>query len=170
MECKTIKRINIFILLAMFFSSAVVAQESVKAFQMIEPESKSEIWVNPGMYSEHFQKNQNLNSKNWGLGLEYRFSTVASATIGNYKNSDNGHSNYVGLYYQPFAIGPVKLGVVGGGFNGYQSVNNGGWFPAILPALTVEGGRFGANLFVIPTVGDRLHGAISLQVKLKLYE
>lgn len=170
MQSKTIKRINIFILLAMFFSSTVVAQESVKVFQMIEPESKSEIWVNPGMYSEHFQKNRNLNSNNRGLGLEYRFSNITSATIGNYKNSDNGHSSYVGVYYQPVAVGPVRLGLVGGGFNGYQSTNKGGWFPAILPALTVEGDRFGANLFVIPTVGDRLHGAISLQIKLKLYE
>ena len=170
MEFKTIKLINIFIFFAMIFSKTVFAQESAKVFQMIEPESKSEIWVNPGMYSEHFQKNQNLNSNNWGLGLEYRFSTVASATIGNYKNSDNGHSNYVGLYYQPFAIGPVKLGIVGGGFNGYQTMNNGGWFPAVLPALTIEEGRFGANLFVIPTVGDSVHGAVSLQVKIKLYE
>lgn len=170
MEFKTIKRINIFILLEMLFSSAVFAQEPVNAFQMIAPKSKSEIWVNPGMYSEHFQKNQNLNGNNWGLGLEYRFSTVASATIGNFKNSDNDHSNYIGVYYQPIAVGPVRLGLIGGGFNGYQSSNNGGWFPAILPALTVEEGRLGANLFLIPTVGDRIHGAISLQIKFKLVE
>ena len=170
MQSKTDILIRSSILIAMIFSNTVFAQESVKVFQMIEPESKNEIWVNPGMYSEHFQKNQNLNSNNSGLGLEYRFSTVASATIGNYKNSNNCHSNYVGLYYQPIAIGPVKLGVVGGGFNGYQSSNNGGWFPAVLPALTVEEGRFGVNLFVIPTVGDRIHGAVSLQIKIKLYE
>ena len=28
----------------------------------------------------------------------------------------------------------------------------------------------GANVFVIPTVGDRVHGAISLQLKLKVFE
>ena len=153
-----------------FFMTQVFAQVRDGWIEIIEPQSKSEFWINPGMYSYHFQKDQNLNNNNWGVGLEYRFNTVASATIGNFKNSDNGHSSYAGIYYQPISIGPVKLGVVGGGFNGYQSTNNGGWFPAVLPALTVEEGRFGANLFFIPTVGDRVHGAIALQLKVKLYD
>ena len=105
-----------------------------------------------------------------GVGLEYRFNSVASATIGNFKNSDNDRSSYAGIYYQPIAIGPVKLGLVAGGFNGYQSTNNGGWFPAVLPAITIEEGRFGANIFFIPTVGDKVNGAISLQLKVKLYD
>lgn len=153
-----------------FFMTQTLAQVTDRWIEVIEPKPKSEIWINPGMYSYHFQKDQNLNNNNLGVGLEYRFNTVASATIGNFKNSDNGHSSYAGIYYQPIAIGPVKLGVVAGGFNGYQSTNNGGWFPAVLPALTIEEGRFGANIFFIPTVGDRVHGAISLQIKVKLYD
>ena len=154
----------------LFFISPVSAYESKAWIEVIEPKAKSELWINPGMYSYHFQKDQNLNNNNWGVGLEYRFNTVASVTLGNFKNSDNGYSSYAGIYYQPIAIGPIRLGVVAGGFNGYQSTNNGGWFPAVLPALTVEEGRFGANLFFIPTVGDRVHGAISLQIKVKLYD
>lgn len=154
----------------LFYVSHVFAQASNGWIEVIEPNPKSELWVNPGMYSYHFQKDQNLNNNNWGVGLEYRFNSVASATIGNYKNSDNGHSSYAGVYYQPIAIGPIKLGVVAGGFNGYQSTNNGGWFPAVLPAITIEEGRLGANLFFIPTVGDKVHGAISLQLKVKLYD
>jgi len=146
------------------------AQQSNSWVEVIDPQSKSEFWINPGMYSYHFQKDQNLNNNNWGVGLEYRFNSIASATIGNFKNSDNGHSSYAGIYYQPIAIGWLKLGVVAGGFNGYQSTNNGGWFPAVLPALTFEEGRLGANLFFIPTVGDKVHGAISLQLKIKLYD
>ncbi|MBU3583247.1 hypothetical protein ICN41_04490 [Polynucleobacter sp. 15G-AUS-farblos] len=154
----------------MFYSCSAYAQESYSWLQIIEPQSKSELWVNPGMYSYHFQKDQNLNNNNWGIGLEYRFNTVASATFGNYRNSDNDRSSYLGIYYQPIAVGPVKLGVVAGGFNGYQSTNNGGWFPAVLPALTIEEGRFGANIFFIPTVGDRVHGAISLQLKFRIFD
>lgn len=149
---------------------SAIADDSSSWIHVVEPEHKSELWINPGMYSYHFQKDQNLNNNNWGIGLEYRFNTVASATVGNFKNSDNGHSSYVGVYYQPIAIGPIKLGVVAGGFNGYQSTNNGGWFPAVLPAITVEEGRFGANVFFIPTVGDKVHGAISFQLKVKLYD
>ena len=159
-----------FLAFAILYSCFVYAQESYSWLQIIEPQSKSELWVNPGMYSYHFQKDQNLNNNNWGIGLEYRFNTVASATFGNYRNSDNDRSSYLGIYYQPLAIGMVKLGVVAGGFNGYQSTNNGGWFPAVLPALTIEEGRFGANIFFIPTVGDRVHGAISLQLKFRIFD
>lgn len=158
------------IALSNFLVLPVLAQGSNSWVEVIEPQARSEVWINPGMYSYHFQKDQNLNNNNWGIGLEYRFNTVASATFGNYRNSDNDRSSYLGIYYQPIVVGPVKLGVVAGWFNGYQSTNNGGWFPAVLPAITVEEGRFGANIFFIPTVGDKVHGAISLQLKIKLYE
>lgn len=146
------------------------AEDSSSWIYLVNSEPKCELWINPGMYSYHFQKDKNLNSNNLGVGLEYRFTSVASVTVGNFKNSDNANSTYIGIYYQPFAIGPIKLGVVTGGFNGYLSTNNGGWFPAVLPALTVEEGRFGTNIFFIPTVGERVHGAISLQLKIKLYD
>lgn len=163
---------SIFLLICLgnLFVFPVIAQESNTWIEFIDPKPKNEVWVNPGMYSFHFQKDQNLNNNNWGIGLEYRFNSVASATIGNFKNSDNDRSSYAGIYYQPIAIGPVKLGLVAGGFNGYQSTNNGGWFPAVLPAITIEEGRFGANIFFIPTVGDKVNGAISLQLKVKLYD
>lgn len=57
-----------------------------------------------------------------------------------------------------------------GGFNGYPTTNNGGWFAAALPALSWEGDWVGANVFVIPTISDRVHGAIALQLKLKVFE
>lgn len=139
-------------------------------FQVLEPKTQSQLWINPGMVSYHFQRDQNLNNGNWGAGLEYRFNTVASVTAGRFYNSDRQYSNYAGVYYQPVAIGPIKIGAVFGGFNGYSSTNNGGWFAAALPALTWEGDWVGANVFLIPTIGDRVHGAISLQLKLKVFD
>jgi hypothetical protein len=138
--------------------------------RLIKSENKNQLWINPGMVSYHFQKDQNLNNGNWGAGLEYRFNAVASLTAGRFYNSDRDYSNYAGMYYQPIAIGPIKIGAVFGGFNGYPATNNGGWFAAALPALTWEGDWVGANLFIIPTVADHVHGAISLQVKLKIWE
>ena len=135
----------------------------------VDPHAKSELWLNAGMASYHFQQNQSLNGANWGLGGEYRFLTVASVTAGRFYNSDRAYSNYAGLYYQPLAIGPITLGVVMGGFSGYPAANHGGWFAAVLPALTYEGDIIGANLFIIPTIGDRVHGAISLQLKIKAW-
>lgn len=137
---------------------------------IIKPKSKNELWMNAGMYSYHYDKSQSFNNNNIGIGAEYRFSTVASLTVGGFKNSNSTHSNYVGIYWQPIALGPIKLGLVGGGFNGYSATNNGGWFPAVFPAATIEGKWLGANVFFIPTVGDEVHGAISLQLKLKIYD
>ena len=147
-----------------------LADDSSNLINIVPAEPKSQLWINPGMASYHFQQDKNFNNGNWGAGLEYRFNTVASVTAGRFYNSDCAYSNYAGVYYQPIAIGPIKIGAVIGGFNGYPTTNNGGWFAAALPALTWEGDWVGANVFVIPTVGDRVHGAISLQLKLKVFE
>ncbi len=157
---------------ALLVSNAATADQASNNdfFQIVKPQSQSQLWINPGMVSYHFQKDQNLNNGNWGAGLEYRFNTVASLTAGRFYNSDRDYSNYAGMYYQPIALGPIKVGAVIGGFNGYPTTNNGGWFAAALPALTWEGSWVGANVFLIPTIGDRLHGAISLQVKLKVFD
>jgi hypothetical protein len=158
-----------FIVLPLCFCRTVNA-DSTSFIRVIEPEKKSELWLNPGMYSYHYDKSQSFNNNNLGFGFEYRYSSVSSVTVGTFKNSDSTQSNYAGIYWQPLALGPVNLGVVAGGFNGYQSSNNGGWFPAIFPAVTIEGKWLGANLFFIPTVGDKVHGALSLQLKVKVMD
>ena len=139
-------------------------------FEVIESTSKNEVWLNPGLLSYHFDQDRGFNSVNYGIGGEYKFSSVASVTAGTFRNSDYHPSSYLGVYWQPIAIGPVNIGLVTGFFNGYQTSNNGGWFPAILPAFTYEGKRVGVNLIVIPTIGDRVYGALSLQLKIKVFE
>jgi hypothetical protein len=157
-------------LTGLLYSANSNAEDSSSLVSIVPAEPKSQLWVNPGMASYHFQQDKNFNNGNWGAGLEYRFNTVASVTAGRFYNSDRQYSNYAGVYYQPIAIGPIKIGAVIGGFNGYSTTNNGGWFAAALPALTWEGDWVGANVFLIPTVGERVHGAISLQLMLKVWE
>jgi hypothetical protein len=72
------------------------------------------------------------------------------------------------VYYQPFAIGPVRFGAVVGGFNGYPKMRDGGWFLAAIPVMSFEYQRVGANIAVIPRYKDRLYGALSVQLKFKL--
>lgn len=134
----------------------------------LDYESKNQVWINPGMISYHFDPG--YNNDNWGYGAEYRFANVASVTAGRFYNSDRAYSNYAGVYWQPIGVGPFKVGLVAGGFSGYPQTNNGGWFAAALPAITYENKWVGGNLFVIPTMGDRVHGALSLQLKLKIWE
>jgi hypothetical protein len=47
---------------------------------------------------------------------------------------------------------------------------NGGWFPAVLPVASLEGERFGLNVALVPPLKDRLYGAVSFQLKVRLGE
>ena len=137
-------------------------------FTTIDKQDLSELWVNPGFYSYHFQRDRHFDDTNPGLGVEYRFSTVASITAGRFHNSDRQMSSYAGVYYQPWAIGPLRLGAVVGGFNGYPKMRDGGWFLAAIPVVSVEYQRVGVNFAIVPTYKERLHGAFSVQLKFKL--
>lgn len=154
--------------LRLVLSLSLLAASTAHA-QLIESQPLSELWVNPGFVTWHFQSDKDLNGNNKGLGGEYRFSTVASVTAGRFYNSDRMWSNYAGVYYQPWALGPVRVGAVIGGFDGYPKMRDGGWFPALIPALSYEYQRVGVNVAVIPTYKDRLYGGISVQLKVKLF-
>ncbi|MHA4871645.1 hypothetical protein ACXZ1M_28535 [Duganella sp. PWIR1] len=136
-------------------------------FETIDNAPLNEVWLNGGFYSYHFQRYKGLNDSNPGLGAEWRFSTVASATVGRFYNSDRAYSNYAGVYYQPFKVGPVRLGAVAGAFDGYPKMRNGGWFPAVIPTASFEYERVGVNVAIVPSYKDRLYGAISIQLKLR---
>ena len=129
----------------------------------------NEVWLNPGFYSYHWQRDQGLNGDNYGFGGEYRFSTVLSATAGEFYNSDRDHSKYLGVYYQPISIGPVRFGAALGGFDGYPKMRDGGWFLAAIPVASYEYERVGLNLSFVPSYKDRLYGALTFQVKLKVF-
>ena len=135
---------------------------------VIDNQPLSELWVNPGFYSYHFQRDKGFDDTNPGFGAEYRFSTVASVTAGRFHKGDRQMSNYAGVYYQPWAIGPARLGAVIGGFNGYPKMRDGGWFLAAIPVVSVEYQRVGVNFAIVPTYKERLHGALSVQLKFKL--
>jgi len=154
-------------LLACAAASAQAEQDNL--FGLVESRPVSEVWLNGGFYSQHFDRDKGLNNNNLGLGAEYRFSTVASATVGRFYNSDREYSNYVGVYYQPVYIGPLRLGVVAGGFNGYPKMRHGDWFLAAIPVASIEYKRIGLNLAIIPSYKDRLYGALSFQLKVKVF-
>ncbi|MET0321418.1 MAG: hypothetical protein ABW069_11915 [Duganella sp.] len=137
-------------------------------FATIDAAPLEQVWLNAGFYSYHFDRGRGLNDRNPGLGAELRFSTVASATVGRFYNSDRAYSNYAGVYYQPFRIGPVRVGAVVGAFDGYPNMREGRWFPALIPAASVEYGRVGVNVAVVPRYKDRLYGALSVQLKLHI--
>ena len=127
----------------------------------------SQLWLNAGFYSAHFDRDKGLRNANPGLGFEYPLNGNWSATAGRFINSDNRHSSYLGAYYQPWHLGRWKFGGVVGVFNGYPKAFDGGWFPAVLPVATWEGERIGANIAFVPPLENRLYGALSVQFKFR---
>lgn len=140
-----------------------------ESFRQIESAPMDELWLNAGFYSYHFQKDRDLDNNNWGLGFEYRYSTVNSITAGRFHNSDKQMSDYLAWAWQPWALGQVRLGALLGAIDGYPKAFDGAWFPLILPVASVEYERLGLNFTVVPTYKETLHGSITLQLKLKLY-
>lgn len=136
--------------------------------ELITPQPISEVWLNAGFLSHHFQTDKGLNNNNLGFGAEYRYSTTSSLTAGEFYNSDRQTSHYLGWYWQPLSYGALRLGGVLGGFDGYPKMRNGGWFLAAIPTASIEYQSVGMNIAIVPTYKDRLYGAISLQLKVKL--
>lgn len=128
-----------------------------------------ELWVNPGFYAYHFQRDRHLNNRASGLGAEYRFSRSGAIAVGVYHNSNWSFSHYLGYFWRPLAIGPARFGLIAGAVNGYPGTRKGGWFPAVLPTVSVEYRRVGLNMFYIPSYKDSVNGSITLQIKLRIF-
>ncbi|MEO8164865.1 MAG: hypothetical protein ABI619_05655, partial [Betaproteobacteria bacterium] len=92
---------------------------------------------------------------------------------GNYINSNRARSHYGGYIWRPLhwplAGAQLSAGVALAAFDGYPKYRDGGWFFAALPVLAIEGRYLGVNLSVIPTIRDRLDGALSFQFKLRVW-
>ena len=134
----------------------------------VEQAPAHELWVGSGFLTYHFDRDKDLNGKNTGVGVEYRFRGDLAATAGRFYDSDRSYSNYAGAIWEPFAIGPVRLGAVFAMFDGYPRMRDGGWFPAVIPMATLEYQRVGVNVGFVPSYKDRLYGGLSVQLKFKL--
>lgn len=145
-----------------------LAHAEPAASQALTPHTP-QLWLSPGFYAYHFQRHLDLNDNAAGLGVEYRYSNDSALAAGIYHNSNWRTSHYLGYYWQPLAIGRLRLGAVIGALNGYPGTRNGGWFPAALPVVSVEYGRLGMNLYLVPTYKDVVHGSIAIQLKLRMY-
>ena len=56
-----------------------------------------------------------------------------------------------------------------GAFDGYPNMRDGGWFVGAMPVLSVEGKWLGANFTIVPTIKDRIEGAVAVQLKLRVW-
>ena len=136
-------------------------------------EPPTQVWVNPGFYSQHFKSSTRFRSDNWGVGAEVTFSPDHAVLAGSFINSDDRRSQYGAYWWRPLHwtvsdVG-VHAGVVAAALDGYPNYRNGGWFVAPIPAVAIEGSRIGANIMVVPTIKNRVQGAIAFQLKLRVW-
>jgi hypothetical protein len=131
----------------------------------------TKVWLNPGIYSYHVDRSKDFREDNIGLGAEFVISPDHGFIAGNFINSNRTRSQYGGYQWRALHSRPagidISIGPVFALVNGYSSINDGGWFPAIFPALSVEYGPYGANLSFIPN--PKNGSAVALQVKLLVW-
>ena len=137
-----------------------------------DAESSRQVWLNPGFFSWHFDSNKDFRSDNWGVGAEVVFTPDHTVMAGNFINSDGERSNYASYQWRPLHWRPsdidVSAGIGLGVVDGYP-YHNGGWFAALFPLLAVEGKRIGANFTIVPTIKDKVNGAVVLQIKFRVW-
>lgn len=152
-------------------SAALIAIECCA--QQAPEEAGMQVWLNPGSLSYHFDRDKDLRGKNIGLGAELMLAEDHALAAGTFINSDRKRSHYGAYVWRPlhwqFTDVKVHVGVAVGGFDGYPNYHHGGWFPAALPVLALEGDRIGVNVFFVPTIANRTNGAISFQFKLRVW-
>lgn len=132
-----------------------------------------QVWLNAGAHSHHFNRDRDFRKNNTGFGAEVWLGEDHALMAGTFMNSDDARSHYAAYQWRPLHWEPagvrIGAGVSLGAFDGYPRYRNGAWFPAALPVVSVEYKRIGVNFFFVPTISDRTDGAISIQLKLRVW-
>ena len=156
----------LFLVCAIGAGAGVSAQDAQNRFS-------PQVWLNPGTFSFHFDRDKDLREDNTGIGAELVLAEDHAFSAGSFINSNRRRSRYGAYFWRPLHWQPagvkVHAGVAVGGFDGYPNYRSGDWFPAALPMLAVEGDRFGVNLFIVPTIKNRLDGAVAIQFKFRVW-
>jgi len=131
------------------------------------------VWLNPGFFSYHFDRDKDLREDNWGFGAEVEFSADHVAMAGTFINSNGERSRYLGYQWRPLHWKPkgvdVHVGAILAAMDGYPRYKEGDWFVAALPLLAVQGKRLGANFSIVPTIENRLDGAFVFQLRFRVW-
>ena len=140
----------------------------------VAPEQSGlQVWLNPGIYSYHFDTDKGLRNNNIGFGAEALLAPDHLLMGGSFINSNDARTHYAAYQWRPlhwqYAGFNIGAGIVVGAFDGYPNYRDGAWFVAPLPMLAIEGKTLGFNISLIPTVANRFDGALAVQIKLRVW-
>ena len=102
-----------------------------------------------------------MNQTNPGIGVE-----ANSYHLGEYRNSLRRTSFYAGRDWS--TDGAVKAGVLVGAVTGYNRVAGSPVLPLVAPFISVEYGRLGINVALLPNPIQVNESAVALQIKVRL--
>ncbi len=154
-------------------AKAVLLFAAVCAAQTQTADPPPQVWLNPGFFSYHFDRDKSLREDNFGVGAEVILRRDHGLMAGTFLNSDFARTRYVGyewrpLHWQPAGV-PVHAGITVSALDGYPRMRDGGWFLSLLPIVAIEGERLGMNFTVVPEIEGRLNGAVVIQFKLRVW-
>lgn len=125
-------------------------------------QAHAQTYVTMSVASYHLDRETPRNERNWGLGFEQEVARDMRFAAGMYRNSSRIDSTYLGVSWTPWHAGDFKFGGFLGGFTGYAIDAKYG----LLPVVTYERGKWGANLTLAPTQGgEKQSGVFGLQLK-----
>jgi hypothetical protein len=161
------------LLIKAIFGCTIIAQGSLACAEKDVPsstEEKGQVWLTSGFLSHHFNRKPGYNENNTGIGIEYDFDKSRAIALGHYRNSVRRSSTYLHFIYTPLELGPFRAGGAVGLLDGYPLLRKGRYTPVLVPAVMSDfklfGHGVGVNFMYIPTVTNRIDGAIALQFKL----
>jgi hypothetical protein len=138
-----------------------------------DAEFSRQVWINPGIYSHHFDRSTDFRESNVGLGAEVLLAPDHALMGGSFINSQSARTRYGAYQWRPLHWQPggidLSAGIILGAFDGYPNYRDGGWFLAPMPVLAIEGNRFGVNLSIVPKVKEGMGAAIAVQIKLRVW-
>lgn len=130
-----------------------------------------QVWLNPGMFSHHFEAGRDYREKNYGAGIDLFFTPRHGVLAGNFINSNDERSRYAGYHWRPWQRQPAGVGFSAGLafvlIDGYSDTRDGKAFPVVLPTLSAEYGVLGAHLILIPHPTHS--SALALQLRLRVW-
>jgi hypothetical protein len=160
-------------LCALVLASSALRAAAAQADAAPQEQTWPQVWLNPGIYSQHFDTSKGLRNDNIGFGAEVLLAQDHLLMAGSFINSNRARTHFGAYEWRPlhwqFSGFDVGAGIAVGAFDGYPNYRNGGWFVAPLPILAIEGRRLGANITLIPTIANRFDGALAVQLKLRVW-
>lgn len=134
-------------------------------------EPRTHVWLNPGMLSLHFKRDQDYRETNYGFGIEVFLRPEHGLIAGSLINSNHERSRYLGYHWRPLQLEEKRVtfsaGLAFALIDGYSNTNEGRPFPIVLPTLSAEYGRLGAHLLLIPHPKNA--SALALQLRLRVW-